>query len=560
MNCTGEPRGFVLPEDFNAEEMKMIQNEVCLTIGSVNEDPYTPESMEKIAKIQQERGEKAISPIVSLMEKGEIRPWDAVRLLRGIEAPDEVLYEAFLQVAKSEHSVLDYDHSAFWESVRGMLVFGEREQRESDFTDLERLIEDCLNDGTENLGRLRSTIDYHRNLDISYQREYFEQAREESRKIYEIGYLAYREQQRGLQQHLFHEDMGYGDTLIDDPSLDAPPFDDDYPDEMTGFGTGLESCRLMIRDVLRRGLSDARDICVDDSRVRVVLEKRNLESRELQPPQERVSLGIEVEVHPNKGQTKEKEEYTKMARKYEIRDGEDGVFEFSFEPVNNPEVLCRQIWALYELGYLNSDHRTYPMHLTVGGIEGGVDAHLMQIALASTGWSATGTRFGQRGPYQKGSGGIVVKGEEYYSSLYLPSGSDQANQTYGVEMRVFWLRSLSGLARTLASASDLGTALKAHQKPDHERTEVDKKLGKIWEDFRDKMEEILNSHDYEFSDDEFSDAHKAKEAMEKVGELVSNSWSNRDDKLRSEVYVHQVRKLLIETRKRVKDIFENVSR
>lgn len=303
-----------------------------------------------------------------------------------------------------------------------------------------------------------------------------------------------------------------------------------------------------------------------------LIEKRQLRKKEENPSPYTPSLGIELEVHSKavtdtvKNFAYEKSvslspAWRELSARYGIkRDIFDPipVIELNIGPVSNYELISRQVQELYRLGLLNPEHRISPLHLNVGGINKDRDALLFHQFLSSTGWTTTGKRLSDEGPYDKGRMGLYFK----YKTLNLPKvegipQGDPRNIEVVLESRTHSLGSLSGLNRTLKTAFMLGTALKAYQKPVDDRDEIENSLAEVWSGFRDDYEALMKefgvgteTYDYIRGSNPIVKGY----SMSSIGSRVVEAWQSRQAGNGNDDFLFRTRYLAAKARKDVSDI------
>jgi len=310
------------------------------------------------------------------------------------------------------------------------------------------------------------------------------------------------------------------------------------------------------------------------------LKKHFLEYRESNPSPYGVTLGIEIEipkesvlpknwmnltdVEKKKFLTKLKEKY-KQTKKLGMPAGTDQFWEFASEPANYPTTLARETQALIEMNLIPKEYRKFPLHVTIGGVtflhENDFlkenNTHLLARVLDATAWETDAERL--IAPYKdKNSDWTSHRAESGIRERNL----DQIKQQEGikieraVEFRTMQMQSLFGLERYLGSIYYLGSALKAYQNPDKSDPTV-KKLSKVWRQFAGRSDELFSKINLPNPFVPWTletgnpDEHSPFKVLAKILEK-----SEKEPKGKESEFVHEIRQLVIETRKEVKDIIE----
>jgi hypothetical protein len=158
--------------------------------------------------------------------------------------------------------------------------------------------------------------------------------------------------------------------------------------------------------------------------------------------------------------------------------GNDAVHEFANAPVTNTSVLLWELYEISRLGFIDFDRKLLQytergMHLTISGDKNGIkldeNAHLLQSALLSTGWSTDALD-------AVGSSEIVDSVTDDSKKLYKQVKGfilervhvkkplfDNADTARGVENRAVRINSFNHLARTIDTFYRLAIPLKAYQ-------------------------------------------------------------------------------------------------
>lgn len=233
--------------------------------------------------------------------------------------------------------------------------------------------------------------------------------------------------------------------------------------------------------------------------------------RELNPSVFGITMGIETEVFqadiPARFSTGEENDIKIIAKRYRkeafkilIPRGQDEVWEYAHNPANTHITLAQEVSYLYKQNFIE-EGTAYPLHISLGGIDYGSGVHTLMCAIASCGWACNADRLSEHGPYDKGVGGINTQ-----TRLKTVENADFLNNKKVVELRVFYLKSLSGFIRTMRSIDSLGAALKAYQQNDRGQ------LSLIWKRFETqigllfskyKVEQMIYPYNYEHKQDGF---------------------------------------------------------
>ncbi len=245
--------------------------------------------------------------------------------------------------------------------------------------------------------------------------------------------------------------------------------------------------------------------------------------------------------------------------------GKDQFWEFASEPANSPTTLARETQALIGMNLIPKEYRKFPLHVTIGGITflhendflNENNTHLLARVLDATGWETDAERL--VAPYKdKNSDWTSHRAESGIRERNLDQIKQPENGKieHAVEFRTTQMQSLFGLERYLRSIYYLGSALKAYQNPNKNDPTV-KKLSKIWRQFAGKSDELFSKIDLPNPFTPWTletgnpEEHSPFKALAKILEKSEKEPNGKEAE-----FVHEIRQLVIETRKEVKEIME----
>ncbi|HSX02924.1 MAG TPA: hypothetical protein VLI05_06475 [Candidatus Saccharimonadia bacterium] len=224
------------------------------------------------------------------------------------------------------------------------------------------------------------------------------------------------------------------------------------------------------------------------------------------------TLGIEVEIEEESllvddnlnlsSEEREARAYQRQANyrhseQLGIPAGSDAMWEFAPRPAYSYLTHTREVQALMQADLLRNEY-SYPLHLTGAEVStngpAGNEVYTLLHGLEATGWSCSAERLEQAstapegGWACKGNGGIMERSSE----------DIQGDASTAVELRTLEAKGLSGLNRTMRSASALFSALKAHtQLLEHPKEAADPsktELAAAWQQYSAQMNDLFASH------------------------------------------------------------------